>query len=130
MDRRVRELAASVLLLTIVGYVCWPWRGGESLTWYTYLPEFLQGDLAILGIAMGVTVAVGFVTVTVGGIRLSSLAIAGVLTYGFWMAVLTAAFSLHDPLAYIVYGQVLVGVLLGAGLATVFHRVSASTISG
>lgn len=129
MGRRVSEIVASALLLTVVGYACWPWRGGESLMWYTYLPEVLQGDLAILGLAMGATVAVGAGVAIIGGIRLSSLAIAGAVTYAGWMAVLTAAFSLHDPLPYVVYGQVLVGVLLGAGLATVLDGTGSVSTS-
>ncbi|WP_154658688.1 hypothetical protein [Halopiger djelfimassiliensis] len=39
--------------------------------------------------------------------------------------VLTTAFTLHDPLPYLVYGQVVVGVLLGAGIATVLNTGTA-----
>lgn len=124
MERRTREIVTSAVLLSVVGYVAWPWRGGDVWKWFMYLPEPVSGDVGILALAMLGTATAGFALTTVADIRLSNLAIGGTLAYAFWMAVLTAFISLHDPLPYLVYGQVLVGVLLGAALETVIGRGS------
>ena len=116
MERRTREIVTSAVLLSVVGYVAWPWRGGDGWKWFMHLPESVSGDVEILALAMLGTATVGFALTAVAGIRPSNLAIGGVLAYVGWMAVLTAFFSLHDPLPYLVYGQVLVGVLLGGAL--------------
>ncbi|NUB90345.1 hypothetical protein HTZ84_16255 [Haloterrigena sp. SYSU A558-1] len=124
MGRRPQEIVTSAILLSVVGYVAWPWRGGDAWKWFLYLPEAASGDAAILALAMLGTGVVGFSLTAVAGLRLSNLAIGGVLAYVCWMAVLTAFFTLHDPLPYVVYGQVLVGVLLGAALETAIDRRS------
>lgn len=124
MGERIKEIGTSALALSLVGYVLWPWRGGESWKWFTHLPEPLGGDVEVLLLAMLLTATIGFLLTAVGGLRLSNLAIGGTVAYIFWMVVLTTFFELHDPVPYLVYGQVLVGVLLGAGVARATVRSS------
>lgn len=123
MNRNLSQVIASTVVLSIVGYAMWPWRGGEQVMWYAHLPEPLSNDFWILVIAVVATVAIGVAMTALGGLRLSSIAIGGTVAYAFWMIVLTLSFSLHDSLPYFLYGQVLVGVVLGSGLATAIGRV-------
>lgn len=124
MRRNGKEIVASALVLSAVGYAMWPWQGGEFWKWFMHLPEPLRGDFGVLALAMILTTAIGFLLTARGGIRLSNLAIGGILAYAVWMAVLTTFFELHDPVPFLVYGQVLVGVLLGAAVETVLDRGS------
>lgn len=87
------------------------------------LAEFLINDFWIPVIATGVTVGIGIAMTELGGLRLSSTAIGGTVAYVVWMTVLTLSFPLHDSIPYVLYGQVLVGALLGSGLATLIDRV-------
>ncbi len=92
---------------------------GQNM-WLPLVPESL-GDYQITLLVLAVTGVLGFGITIASSIRLSELAIGGVLAYVFWMVVLSLAFS-EMLLAYLAYGLVLVGVLLGALIGTVIAR--------
>lgn len=114
MKNRIAEILASAVVVSVVGYAIWP-LGDVPWRWVTRLPESVSGDLEVVVVVLVVTGLVGFGITRGTRIRLSDLAVGGVLAYGFWMAVLLAVISFHEPLLPVIsYGLVLVGVLLGA----------------
>ncbi|WP_247003630.1 hypothetical protein [Halosolutus gelatinilyticus] len=120
MVDKVREIAASAVLLSIAGYAVWPWGGGPWRQVMLRVYEPLNGDLEVAVLLLAVSAAIGFGIVMGSRIRLSDLATGGVLAYVFWMAVLFLAVSLHEPLLPIItYGLMLVGALFGGVIATV-----------
>lgn len=122
MEYSGKETVLSGVIVSVLGYVLWPWRAGEFWQWYTHLPDEFRGDGAVLAGAMIVTVAIGIAIIAATRITVTHLAIGGTIAYVFWMAVLTVFFPLHDFLPYFVYGQVIVGALLGGALATLAGR--------
>lgn len=107
-------------MLSVVGYVIWPMERvlGQNI-WLPLVPESL-GDLIVF-LVLAVTGILGFGITVASSIRLSELAIGGVLAYVFWMVLLSLAFS-EMLLAYLAYGLVLIGVLLGSLIGTVIAR--------
>ncbi len=76
MFRRMKETVVSAVVLTLIGYIVWPWRGDDTWKWFTSLPESVSGDFGILALAVLRTAAVGFL-LPAAGLRVSSLAGGG-----------------------------------------------------
>jgi len=117
MDRRLPELALSVVTVMLVLLVLWP-PTDVFPRWWTVLPETLQGDLPLLALLLGFGTIAGSVLTAIVGIRPQYLLAGGMLAYVGSLVVIEVRLTPESPVHWVLYGVIFVGILCG-GLAGV-----------
>ena len=107
------DVAASAVVLFVVGIVLWP-PADVLWEWWGVLPESMRGDLVLLAMLFVSSGAAGAGLSRLVGVGLAELAVGGVIAYAVGMGLIEIAIAPDSPAHLLLYGVILVGAFLGA----------------